>query len=137
MPLPAVQGWISRIILLTIAWLSLLLGAIGIFLPLLPTTPFVILASACFMRASPKLNRWLLAHPKFGPLLNAWHTHRAIPAKVKPRAIALIVLSFSWSIYMLDGLLLRILVFTMGCILLCWFCRLPTLENIAAKSENP
>lgn len=70
------------------AWLSLGLalvgiGVIGIFVPLLPTTDFLILALPCFARSSPRLESWLLDHPRFGPGLNAWRQHRAIPRYAK------------------------------------------------------
>ncbi|QTL36401.1 MULTISPECIES: YbaN family protein [Pseudoalteromonas] len=63
--------------------LCVALGFIGMALPVMPTTIFFILALACFTRSNPKLANWLLAHPKFGPTLHAWHTHQVVPVKGK------------------------------------------------------
>lgn len=76
---------------LRMAWLAagcaaLALGAVGAVLPLLPTTPFVLLAAYCFARSSPRLHAWLLAHRHFGPLIRAWQRERAIPASAKRAA---------------------------------------------------
>ncbi|MEM6709691.1 MAG: YbaN family protein [Pseudomonadota bacterium] len=59
-------------------WLCLGLGFLGALLPLLPTTPFVLLAAYCFARSSPTWHRWLLTHRLFGPLILDWQTHRAL-----------------------------------------------------------
>jgi uncharacterized membrane protein YbaN (DUF454 family) len=59
------------------------LGVVGAFLPLLPTTVFLILAAACFARSSPRLEAWLLGHPTFGPLVRDWREHGAIPRRAK------------------------------------------------------
>src|SRR3546814_11599305 len=58
-------------------WASLGLGAIGAFLPLLPTVPFVILAAFCFARSSPRLEKWLLTHPHFGHHIVAWRDRKS------------------------------------------------------------
>lgn len=63
------------------------LGVIGAFLPVLPTTPFMILAAACFARSSTRLENWLLDHERFGPLLRDWRTRGAIPKRAKRAAL--------------------------------------------------
>ena len=66
-----------RALWLSAGLVALLLGVVGIFLPLLPTTPFVLLAAACFSRGSTRCERWLLSHRTFGPMVRDWRRHRA------------------------------------------------------------
>ena len=66
---------------------STALGIVGAFVPLLPTTPLLILATWFFARSSPRLERWLVEHPKFGPLLRAWREEGAIPRRAKILAL--------------------------------------------------
>jgi uncharacterized protein len=67
------------------------LGFLGIFLPLLPTTPFLLLAAFFFSRGSPRLHRWLLEHPTMGPIITDWQQNRVIRPRVKKLAAATIV----------------------------------------------
>lgn len=63
------------------------LGIVGAFLPLLPTTVFIIMAAACFARSSPRLEAWLLADPRFGPSIRRWRERGAIPVPAKAAAL--------------------------------------------------
>lgn len=74
--------WIS------LGWLFVGLGVIGIALPLLPTTPFLLLAALCFSRGSEKIHQWLLNHPTFGPPIHDWQSKRAISRRSKVIASA-------------------------------------------------
>lgn len=78
--------------------ISLALGLAGILLPLLPTTPFVLLAAFCFARSSPRLHDWLLAHRTFGPLIRDWRDHRAIPPRAKRASVIAMAAAFGISL---------------------------------------
>ena len=77
------------------AWLvsglvALALGLLGIALPLLPTTPFLLLATFCFARSSPALHDWIVHHPRLGPPIRDWRNHGAISGKAKTAAVAML-----------------------------------------------
>ena len=75
------------------------LGALGIVLPLLPTTPFVLLSAACFARSSERWHRWLLANETFGPMIRNWEDNRCISCRVKSIGIVTMVLVGGYSIF--------------------------------------
>ena len=78
--------------------LSLGLGVIGIFLPLLPTVPFLLLSAFLFSRSSPRLHTWLLSHPQFGPLIEDWNRSGVIRPRAKRLATLSIVAVFGLSL---------------------------------------
>lgn len=73
----------KRIALILIGFVSLALGALGVFLPLLPTTPFVLVAAIAFAKSSDRLHQWLVDHDIFGPLIADWREHGAISRRTK------------------------------------------------------
>ena len=81
---------------------SLAVGFVGIFVPLLPTTPFVLLAAFCYSRGSERFHTWLQEHPRFGPMVHAWREHGAIGRRAKVVAAATVVLSAAYSFSRLD-----------------------------------
>lgn len=78
--------------------LALLLGLIGVVLPVLPTTPFVILAAFAFSRGSPRFRHWLVTHRVFGPIIADWEEHGAIPRPIKRLACTIMAIAFAASV---------------------------------------
>lgn len=89
-----------RYALLALGWLSVLLGVIGMFLPLLPTTPFLLLAAACFARSSERFYQWLVGHPRLGPWIRDYLNGQGIPLKAKVYSLALMWSSIALSCYL-------------------------------------
>ncbi len=109
--------------LLIILGLALVcLAVIGIFLPVLPTTPFLLLALACFAKSSDKLHDWLLTNKTFGPFIKHWHDTKSMPRKAKGYALITILIGGGISIYsvetdMLKLLMIIVLIIPVGIIL--------------------
>jgi uncharacterized membrane protein YbaN (DUF454 family) len=102
------------------------LGVIGAVVPLLPTTPFLLLAAACWARSSRRFHDWLLRHRVFGPTLRTWEQHRALPPRVKFRAIVLLVLVLGTSAWLfVPGTVARAGVAACGLALVVFLARLP------------
>jgi uncharacterized membrane protein YbaN (DUF454 family) len=77
----------------------LALGLVGAVLPVLPTTPFLLVAAAAFAKSSPRLHGWLLNHPAFGPPIRNWQENGAISVSAKRLAIGTMVVVFSFSVW--------------------------------------
>jgi uncharacterized membrane protein YbaN (DUF454 family) len=92
----ATRRW-QRVLWLVGGFLALTLGLIGAFLPLLPTTPFVLLAAWCFSRGSQRWEHWLLHHRRWGPMVRNWRANRAVPLRAKQLATLMMSLSSLWA----------------------------------------
>ncbi|MBN8489699.1 MAG: YbaN family protein [Burkholderiales bacterium] len=99
---PSHWRW-ARPLWLLAGGLALLTGIIGIFVPLLPTTPFVLLAAGCFARGSARWEAWLLNHPRWGPIVQDWRAHRAVPLRAKQLATAMMTASSLWALWALPS----------------------------------
>jgi uncharacterized membrane protein YbaN (DUF454 family) len=86
-------------ILILLAWISVILGFIGAFLPILPTTPFMILAAYLFSKSSPRMHIWLTSLPYFGNAIIEWEKHRVIRLKAKILATIVIFATFGATLY--------------------------------------
>ncbi len=96
--------------LIVIGTLSLGLGILGIFIPLLPTTPFLLLAAYCYFRSSKKLYNWLISNKWFGSYIRNYYEGLGIPLKIKLLSISFLWLTISFSIYFIvSNLIIRII----------------------------
>ncbi|MEE8727604.1 MAG: DUF454 family protein [Rahnella inusitata] len=118
----------KRVLLIILGWICVVLATLGVVLPLLPTTPFLLLAAWCFARSSPRFHHWLLHRSWFGSYLRHWQQHRALPKGAKPKAVALILVTFAVSIYFVPLLWVRILLLCMMFMLLIMMWRLPVVD---------
>ncbi|CBW27223.1 putative membrane protein [Halobacteriovorax marinus SJ] len=88
----------SKAIFIAFGFISLLLGVLGIFLPLLPTTPLLILSAFCFSKGSEKLHSWLLSRPKIGGIIKDWEENKVIRPKAKLISAIMIILLFGYTL---------------------------------------
>jgi uncharacterized protein len=86
------------------------LAFLGAFLPLLPTTPFLLVAAACFAKSSPRLHKMLLANKVFGPMIYHWQQSRSMPKRAKIIALGSMVVAVLWSCYILPAIWLKLVV---------------------------
>lgn len=133
-------------------WFFVAIGAIGAVLPILPTTPFLILALACFAKSSPRFHQMLLDNRWFGEGLRDWEKHRSMSRKSKRRATVVVVATFSLSIFMLSDrpyLQLMLVGFAILALTMMWRVKetppnmelaeqseIDTYENAHAKDES-
>ncbi|MGC9363619.1 MAG: YbaN family protein [Fidelibacterota bacterium] len=120
---------IRRLFLLVTGMLSIGLGILGVFLPLLPTTPFLLLAAACFIRSSQRRYEWLIQHRWFGSYIRNYLEKRAIPKKLKVYVLSLLWCTLGYSaIFVTEKLLLRIGLFLIGTAVTIHILKIRTLS---------
>jgi len=118
--------------MLLTGWISLALGFIGIFLPILPTTPFILLAAYCFSKSSPQLHHCLIRQPTLGPMIQNWEQHGSISKRAKVTATVTMLLFFSFSLFILSvGILLKTMLvgIATGVLAFIWTRPLPPYDT--------
>jgi hypothetical protein len=118
---------VVRAIFFVAGVVSLALGIVGAFLPVLPTAPLVLLAAACFARSHRPFHEWLLGHRLFGPTLREWNEHRSIPRRTKWFAIAMMAAGLGTSIvFFVEPAWLDAALAAAGLAVGVWMYRLPS-----------
>ena len=120
-----------KIFLILVGWIAVVLGVLGIFLPLLPTTPFLLLASACFARGSKRMHNWLQTNRVFGKYLRNYENGYGIPLRAKIWILIFMWCSMGYSLWKLQHLLpLQILLVAIGACVTVYLTRfVPTDGN--------
>lgn len=117
-----------RVMYLGAGFLALFLAVLGAVLPVLPTTPFILLAAACFARGSEHFHRKLLENRIAGPIIREWTLYRSIPQRVKRWVYFLMTLSFGSSIWIMPELWQKVMLVVIGSILAGYVWRIPVRE---------
>ena len=114
-------------LLLFVGHISLLLGVVGIVLPLLPTTPFLLLTAFCYYKASPRAYEWLLSNKYLGSYIENFQSGRGIPLRVKIYILLLLWLSISYSAFVLiSWVAIKVLLICIAVAVSVYIYRLPT-----------
>ncbi len=120
---------VIRVALVALGFVFVGVGIAGLVLPVLPATPFFLLAAACFARGSARFYNWLLNHRVVGPTVREWQLHRSIPYRTKLWAIALMSGTLAIStIFFVEDLLLQALLAALGLLLAIWLWRVPSRD---------
>lgn len=104
----------------------LALGIVGAFVPLLPTTVFLILAASCYARASTRFYHRLMSHPTFGPIVRDWREHRSMTVRAKRLALAMIGVTFALTLWIIPLAWVRVLHILIGAALVIFILRIKT-----------
>jgi len=122
---PARAAW-TRKLFIVLGSVFFGLGIAGIFLPLLPTTPFLLLSAWCYARGSAKFYNWLMNHPLLGQYIRDWRAGRGIPMKAKVTAAILIVITFGFSTRFIPLLYAKIAFCSIGGLVILFLFTRPT-----------
>src|SRR5262245_23215345 len=134
---PPVQG-VWRVLYILLGLFFIGLGVIGAVLPVLPTTPFLLLASFFLVRSSHRLNHWLLRSRLFGGLLRDWQRHRGVRPRTKVTAVAVLLIAVTASALLANlPPALLVLLFVLAGIGLTVVLRLPLVRDVAPPAPNP
>lgn len=125
---------LKKYLYIVVGSISLALGVIGIFIPVLPTTPFLLLSSYCYLRGSKRMYHWLMNHKILGAYIYSYLTYKAIPKKTKISAIIFLWSSLILSMVIVPSLHLRILLAVIGTAVTFHLMTLKTLSREEMKA---
>jgi uncharacterized membrane protein YbaN (DUF454 family) len=117
-------------LLITLGIVFVGLAILGIFLPVLPTTPLLLLALACFAKSSEKLHNWLLTNKTLGPFIRQWHETRSMSRTTKAYALITIIIGGGVSVYSVDTSLVKILLTAVLIIPVIIILKIKTSESL-------
>lgn len=120
---------LKKYVYITIGSLSLILGITGVFIPVLPTTPFLLLASFCYLRSSERMYNWLMNHKIFGAYIYSYVTYKAIPKKTKIGTLVFLWSTLIVSMILVMSLLIRIFLLVVGIAVTAHLLMLKTLSQ--------
>lgn len=131
-----VNSEILRWILIGCGWFCIVCGVVGIFLPLVPTVPFLLLAAACFARSSERFYTWLVEHNQLGPLIRGYLNGCGIPLKAKIIAICMVWLSLPVSAFLLVQVVwVRVLLMFIAVGITLYLLGLPTIPTVGEDDK--
>lgn len=130
---PLGNPWL-RHLLFVAGWISVALGVLGIFLPLLPTTPFMLLAAACFARSSPRFYRWITSHPKFGPIIADYLAGRGLPRRARRLALLMLWAGVGLGSYSVGLWWARLAMLLTAVLVSLYLLRLPVVDESSNKA---
>ncbi|MUK89790.1 DUF454 family protein [Ornithinibacillus sp. L9] len=128
------MNYLKKILLIGSGSLSLGVGIVGIFLPLIPTTPLLLLAAACYIRSSERLYQWLINNKYFGPYIKNYREGKGIPLKAKVMGVTVLWVSMLYTIFFVIPLLFVKVVLALIAAYFTWFIlKQKTLVNQVSK----
>ncbi|HOE08909.1 MAG TPA: YbaN family protein [Treponemataceae bacterium] len=126
----------KKYLYLTAGFLTLGTGVVGIFIPVLPTTPFLLLAAACFLKSSKKLYTWLTVHKVFGKYIENYIKYKAVSRNSKIVSIAVLWAVLSISLFVSNSLHIKLFLAAVGIGVTCHLLLLKSLEKVLQKEKE-
>ena len=124
------KDFLQKHLLVILGWFFTLLGFMGVILPILPTTPFLIVALVLFSKSSPRFHQMLLNNRWFGPTLQQWEDNKTLSRKTKYKAFILIIITFSISVGIIDkNFQLQLFLVGLAIVLLIFIWRIKEQEG--------
>ncbi len=117
-----------RLLLIAAGWFSLALGVIGIVVPLMPTTVFVLAAAFCFARSSERFHLWLMQHRLFGPMVRNYQSGQGLPRRVRRRAVMVMWATMALSVWIVGTWWSAALLVPIGLAVTVYLYRLPSYD---------